>query len=144
MNVSKRTDVLKERKMKYKPKIGEIWITIIPKIETYNNRISNVILERRTCLIIDDGHGFIIEKNNDYLGMKITTQDKKNKKEIRNWYDVGLKYKSFVRIEMPIKIEESQLVKKIGQLSKCDTYVYINELMSFMNNDIKTKFEDRL
>lgn len=130
--------------MKYKPKIGEIWITIIPKIETYNNRISNVILERRTCLIIDDGHGFIIEKNNDYLGMKITTQDKKNKKEIRNWYDVGLKYKSFVRIEMPIKIEESQLVKKIGQLSKCDTYVYINELMSFMNNDIKTKFEDRL
>ena len=130
--------------MKYKPKIGEIWITIIPKIETYNNRISNVILERRTCLIIDDGHGFIIEKNNDYLGMKITTQDKKNKKEIRNWYDVGLKYKSFVRIEMPIKIEESQLVKKIGQLSKCDTYVYINELMSFTNNDIKTKFEDRL
>ena len=130
--------------MKYKPKIGEIWITIIPKIETYNNRISNVILERRTCLIIDDGHGFIIEKNNDYLGMKITTQDKKNKKEIRNWYDVGLKYKSFVRIEMPIKIEESQLVKKIGQLSKCDTYFYINELMILINNDIKTKFDDRL
>lgn len=126
--------------MKYieKPKIGDIWITIIPKIETYNNRISNVKLERRLCLIIDDGHGFIIEKNNDCLGMKITT---KNKKEIRNWYDVGLKQKSFVRIEMPIKLESNQLLKKIGKLSKYDTYIYIDELMSFMNNDIKSKFE---
>ena len=124
-----------------KPQIGDIWVTIIPKIETRNNRISNVILERRPCLIIDDGHGFIIEKNTDYLGMKITTKDKKNKKEIRNWYDVGLRQKSFVRIEMPIKIEKNQLIKKIGKLSKCDTYIYINELMSFMNNDIKNKFE---
>lgn len=131
--------------MKYieMPEIGDIWVTIIPKIETYNNRISNVILERRPCLIIDDGHGFIIEKNKDYLGMKITTQDKKNKKEIRNWYDVGLKQKSFVRIEMPIKIEKNQLVKKIGKLSKYDTYIYINELMNFMNSDIKSRFEDK-
>lgn len=124
-----------------KPQIGDIWVTIIPKIETRNNRISNVILERRPCLIIDDGHGFIIEKNTDYLGMKITTKDKKNKKEIRNWYDAGLRQKSFVRIEMPIKIEKNQLIKKIGKLSKCDTYIYINELMSFMNDDIKNKFE---
>ncbi len=126
-----------------KPEIGDIWVTIIPKIETYNNRISNVILERRPCLIIDDGHGFIIEKNKDYLGMKITTQDKINKKEIRNWYNVGLKQKSFVRIEMPIKIEKNQLVKRIGKLSKYDTYIYINELINFMNNDIKSKFEDK-
>lgn len=122
------------------PEIGDIWVTTIPKIETQNNRITNVKLERRPCLIIDDGHGFIIEKNNDYLGMKITTQNKKNKKEITNWYDVGLKQKSFVRIEMPIKIERNQLVKKIGKLSKCDTYVYINELMNYMNNDIKDRF----
>lgn len=124
------------------PEVGDIWVTIIPKIQTNNNIISNVILERRPCLIIDDGHGFIIEKGNDYLGMKITTKDKKNKKEIKNWYDVGLKQKSFVRIEMPIKIEKNQLVKKIGKLSKCDTYVYINELVNYMNNDIKEKFGD--
>lgn len=126
------------------PEIGDIWITTIPKIETKNNRITNVKLERRPCLIVDDGHGFIIEKNNDYLGMKITTKNKKNKKEIINWYDAGLKQKSFVRIEMPIKIERNQLVKKIGKLSKCDTYVYINELMSFMNKDIKNKFGDAI
>lgn len=42
--------------MKYiqDPQIGDIWITIIPKIETKNNKISNVILERRPCLIIDN------------------------------------------------------------------------------------------
>lgn len=122
------------------PEIGDVWITTIPKIETKNNRITNVKLERRPCLIIDDGHGFIIEKNNDYLGMKITTQNKKNKKEITNWYDVGLKQKSFVRIEMPIKIERNQLVKKIGKLSRCETYIYIKELMNYMNNDIKDRF----
>ncbi len=126
------------------PEIGDIWVATIPKIETKNNRIISVKLERRPCLIIDDGHGFIIEKNNDYLGMKITTKDKKNKKEITNWYDVGLRQKSFVRIEMPIKIETNQLVKKIGKLSKCDTYVYINELMSFINKDIKSKFGDAI
>lgn len=132
--------------MKYiqDPQIGDIWITIIPKIETKNNKISNVILERRPCLIIDNGHGFIIEKNSDYLGMKITTQNKKNKKEIRNWYDAGLKQKSYVRIEMPIKIEKNQLVKKIGKLSKYDTYIYINELMSFMNRDISHRYEETL
>ena len=121
--------------------IGDIWITIIPKILTNNKRISNVILERRPCLIIDDGHGFIIEKNKDYLGMKITTQDKENKKEITNWYEVGLKEKSFVRIEMPIKIENNQLVKKIGKLSKCETYIYINELMNYIKDDIKERFK---
>ena len=122
------------------PEIGDIWITIIPKIQTNNKRISNVMLERRPCLIVDDGHGFIIEKNNDYLGMKITTQNKKNKKEIKNWYEIGLKQKLYVRIEIPIKIEKNQLVKKIGKLSKCDTYIYINELINYMNNDIKDKF----
>lgn len=122
------------------PEIGDIWITIIPKIQTNNKIISNVILERRPCLIIDDGHGFIIEKNNDYLGMKITTKDKHNKKEIRNWYDVGLKQKSYVRIEMPIKIEKNQLVKRIGKLSKYETFVYIDELMSFINKDLKNRF----
>lgn len=122
------------------PEIGDVWITTIPKIETKNNRITNVKLERRPCLIIDDGHGFIIEKNNDYLGMKITTRNKKNKKEITNWYDVGLKQKSFVRIEMPIKIERNQLVKKIGKLSRCETYIYIKELMNYMNNDINDRF----
>lgn len=124
-----------------KPQIGDIWITIIPKIETYNNKITNVKLERRPCLIIDDGHGFIIEKNTDYLGMKITTKNGKNKKEIRNWYEVGLNKKSYVRIEMPIKIEKNQLIQKIGKLNKYDTYVFINELITHLNSDIKRKFE---
>lgn len=124
--------------------IGDIWITVIPKIETKKNRISNVILERRPCLIVDDGHGFIIEKNNDYLGMKITTKNKINKKEILNWHEAGLNQKSYVRIEMPIKIERNQLIKKVGKLSKCETYVYIDELMKFINIDIKNKYRGDL
>ena len=45
---------------------------------------------------------------------------------------------------MPIKIEKNQLVKKIGKLSKYDTYIYINELMSFMNRDISHRYEETL
>ena len=42
---------------------------------------------------------------------------------------------------MPIKIEKNQLVKKIGKLSKCETYIYINELMNYIKDDIKERFK---
>lgn len=117
--------------------IGDIWIVINPKIKTNNKNNISVELEKRPCLIIDDGHGFIIEKSQDYLGMKITKSDNNiRKKEIKNWYDVGLKYKSYLRIETPIKIEKEQLVKKIGKINKFDLYVYLDELFDYFNKDV--------
>ena len=51
------------------------------------------------------GHGFIIEKSKDCLGMKITTQDNGiRKKEIKDWDNVGLRERSYLRIEEQIKI----------------------------------------
>lgn len=49
---------------------------MIPKIyiSTAEN-IINVSLERRPCLIIDDGRGFLIEENSNYSGLKLTTRD---------------------------------------------------------------------
>ena len=126
-----------------KANIGEIWIVLNPKIRANNKNNISVELEKRPCLIIDDGHGFIIEKTNDYLGMKITTQDKGiRKKEIKNWYDVGLKHKSYLRIEPPIKIEKEQLIRKIGQVSKYDLYMYLNELSDYFNIDMLEKFKE--
>lgn len=89
-------------------------------------------------------HGFIIEKSKDYLGMKITRQEGTRKKEIKDWDKVGLKEKSYLRIEAPIKIEKEQLINKIGQVNKYDLYLYINELSDYFNRDILEKFKQEV
>lgn len=123
-----------------KAKIGDIWLVLLPKVIRNNNK-TQIDLEKRPCLIIDNGHGFIIEENKDYLGLKITTKDGKKHAEISNWYDLGLNKPSFVRIETPIKIEQGQLIHKIGTMSKYDLYVYLNELSDYINFDIKEKIK---
>lgn len=120
-------------------KIGDIWLVLIPKVIANNNK-TQIDLEKRPCLIIDDGHGFIIEENRDYLGLKLTTKNGKHHKKINNWYDLGLNKESFVRIETPIKIEEGQLIHKIGEMSKYDLYIYLTELSDYINIDIIDKY----
>lgn len=105
-----------------KAKIGDIWITIIPKLylddETGN---INVLLEKSPCLIIDNGRGFIIKENSNYSGLKLITRKSKlnnvKRIEIKNWKELGLKKKSYLRIELPIKIEEQQLLTRISSAS---------------------------
>lgn len=123
-----------------KADIGDIWLVLIPKVITSNNK-TKIDLEKRPCLIIDDGHGFIIEGNKDYLGLKITSQNGKHRKKINNWYELGLKNESFVRIETPIKVEKGQLIHKIGSMSKYDLYIYLNELSNYINTDIIDKLK---
>lgn len=123
-----------------KANVGDIWLVLIPKVITSNNK-TKIDLEKRPCLIIDDGHGFIIEENKDYLGLKLTTQSGKNHKRINNWYELGLKNESFVRIETPIKVEKGQLIHKIGTMSKYDLYIYLNELSNYINTDIIDKLK---
>lgn len=129
-----------------KANVGDIWIVLNPKIKYNNKRVVSVELEKRPCLIIDDGRGFIIEKSKDCLGMKITTQDNNavRKKEIKDWDKVGLRERSYLRIEAPIKIEREQLINKIGQVNKYDLYMYISELSDYFNTDILEKFKQEV
>ena len=92
---------------KKKASIGEIWVTLIPKIIVDDKNDSvNFSIERRPCLIIDDGRGFLIEENSNYSGLKLTTRNTELKrvkrKEIKNWKELGLKKKSYVRIELSL------------------------------------------
>lgn len=123
-----------------KANIGDIWIVLIPKVVTSKN-LTKIDLEKRPCLIIDDGHGFIIEENRDYLGLKLTTKKGKNHKVINDWNNLGLKAESYVRIETPIKIEKGQLINKIGEMNKYDLYVYLNELSNYLNTDVINKIK---
>lgn len=123
-----------------KASIGDIWLVLIPKVITKCNK-TQIDLEKRPCLIIDDGHGFIIEENRDYLGLKITTKDGQKHQKINNWYDLGLKNESFVRIETPIKIEKGQLIHQIGKMNKYDLYIYLNELSNYINTNVINKIK---
>lgn len=130
--------------MKKKANIGDIWITILPRLyldeKTGDMTVS---LEKRPCLIVDDGRGFIIEENSNYSGLKLTTRQSfaksVNRTEIKNWKELGLKKKSFVRIELPIKIENQQLVTKIGTLSEEEVTIYLKDLANFFNTDVLDK-----
>lgn len=123
-----------------KAQIGEIWLILIPKVIS-NNKSTHIDLEKRPCLIIDDGHGFIIEENRDCLSLKITTKNGKNHRRIDNWQELGLKSESFVRIETPIKVEKGQLVHKIGSIDKYELYVYLKELSNYLNTDVLEKIK---
>lgn len=133
--------------MEKKAKIGDIWVTLIPKlIIDENNDSIQVILEKRPCLIVDDGRGFLIEENANYSGLKLTTRssilENVVRKEIKNWKELGLKRKSYIRIELPLKIESQQLVNKITTLSNGDLQIYLKELANYFNTDVLEKLSD--
>ena len=130
--------------MEKKAKIGDIWLVLIPRI-IYDDKDESidVKLEKRPCLIIDDGRGFIIEENSNYSALKLTTRESSLKyvkrKEITNWKELGLKKKSYVRIELPLKIESEQLVFKITEMSYNDMLVYIKDLANYFNINLLEK-----
>jgi hypothetical protein len=82
-------------------KIGEIWLVTIPLLTYDDENNVNINLQKRPCLIIDDGRGLIVEQDNrNFHILKLTTQyDKYKRKLIKNWEELGLKEKSYIRIE---------------------------------------------
>ena len=122
-----------------KAKIGEIWLVTIPVLEIDENNDINVKLQRRPCLILDDGRGLIVEEDNrNFHVLKLTTQyDRYKRRPIKNWKQIGLAKKSYIRIEMPIKIEENQLNKKLAVLPDeqlLSTYNDIYEIININTN----------
>ena len=67
--------------------IGEIWLVTIPILEIDENNDINVKLQRRPCLILDDGRGLIVEEDNrNFHVLKLTTQyDRYKRKLIKDW-----------------------------------------------------------
>ncbi len=133
--------------MERKAKIGDIWLVLIPRIVYDNNDESiSVKLEKRPCLIIDDGRGFIIEENSNYSALKLTTRESDlihvHRVEIANWKEIGLKKKSYVRIELPLKIESEQLMFKITEISKEDIKIYLKKLANYFNIDVLEKLSN--
>lgn len=95
------------------PKIGEIWVATLPIIY-YEGEEAFVSLQKRPVLVLDDGRGLIVEEDKrNYHAFKLTTQnDPYKRKLIKNWKELGLLKKSYVRIELPYKIELQQFEQK--------------------------------
>ena len=130
-----------------KAQIGDIWLVLIPRI-VYDelDESIDVKLEKRPCLIIDDGRGFIIEENTDYSALKLTTRENLlenvRRREIINWKELGLKRKSYVRIELPLKIEPEQLIFKITEMNNKDLTYYLKDLANYFNIDVLEKLSN--
>lgn len=116
---------------------GEIWLTLIPIISYDENSNLVVELEKRPCLIVDNGSGLVVDGDNrKYHILKLTTQnDPYKRKLIKNWKQIGLKKKSYVRIELPIKLEKEQLDRKITKLSSNILVEMYAEIYSILNID---------
>lgn len=115
--------------------IEEIWLVTIPILEFDDNGDITVRLQKRPCLILDDGRGLIIEEDRrNYHVLKLTTQyDRYKRKLLKNWKELGLRKKSYIRIEMPIKIEKAQFDKKITQISNDTLLDVYSEIYDIIN-----------
>ena len=118
--------------------IGEIWLVAIPLLVKNDDNTFDTTFQIRPFLMIDEGKGVLVEENPDYLGVKITT--KKNRlnkaKEIENWKELGLKEKSFVRIEIPERIEKQQLIAYVTKMPKEQFRVFYREILNIFNIEL--------
>lgn len=118
------------------PQIGEIWLATYPEIYYEEDMILNVRIQTRPFLVLDDGRGLLVEEDNsNYHAFKLTTKYKndKRRKLINNWKEKGLKKKSYVRIEMPLKLEYQQFQKKICSLTDEELIDMYRALYSLLN-----------
>lgn len=118
-----------------KATIGEIWIISIPILKYNDDGIITVELQKRPVLVLDDGRGLIVEEDQRNIHvLKLTTQnDPYKRKLIKDWHELGLKRKSYIRIEIPIKIEDQQLERKISTLPEEQLLEMYNEVYNILN-----------
>lgn len=132
--------------MSKKAKIGEIWLVAIPILFVKEENNFDTGFQIRPYLIVDEGKGMLVMENPDYLGLKITTKNNKINRieEIKNWKEIGLKSKSYIRIEIPQRIEQNQLIGKITELPKEQFLNYYRMMLDLFNIDIINDVNDKI
>lgn len=80
----------------------------------------------------------------NYHVLKLTSQkDSYKRKKIKNWRELELKMKSYIRIEMPIKIEEQQFDRKISTLPEKQLLEMYSEVYKILNIDALKKIAEK-
>lgn len=122
-------------------KLGEIWLVAMPILFVKGNDNYDTGFQIRPFLIVDEGKGMLIIENSDYLALKITTKDNKVKDVvlIDNWKELGLKSKSYIRIEIPQRIEKNQLIGKVSEMPIDQFLKYYKAMIGIFNVDVMDK-----
>ena len=131
--------------MSKKAKIGEIWLVAMPVLLVKDDNNFDTAFQIRPYLIVDEGKGMLVLENPDYLALKITTKHNKIKtvQEIKNWKELGLKEKSYIRIEIPQRVEQNQLIEKITEIPKDQFIDYYKSMLQIFNLDILEEILDK-
>lgn len=124
------------------PKIGEIWTVGIPSVFYNEKKELEARFQMRPYLVLDDGRGLIVEENPDYHCFKITGEHTQRVIKIEDFNSKGLKKESYLRIEMPIKVEHPQFQFKIGSLSSKELYSVYRELYQLLNVETLRKLSE--
>ncbi len=124
--------------MKKEAKLGEIWLVAMPILFFKGDNNYDTGFQIRPFLIVDEGKGMLVMENQDYLALKVTTKKNRIKdvKEIENWKEIGLKEKSYLRIEIPQRIEQNQLIGKIAELPSEQFLEYYKDMLKIFNLDV--------
>ena len=117
------------------PCFGDIWICKIPLLVVKEEGVFFETMNR-PVLVIDDGHGhLILNDQRNYYVLKITSQaDSYQRIKIKNYCDLGLQKESFIRIEVPLKVEKEQFLYKIGKYDAKEMNVLVKKVLKNMIN----------
>ena len=128
-----------------KAKMGEIWLVAMPILLVKGKNNYDTAFQIRLFLIVDEGKGMLVIENSDYLALKVTTKrnNVSNIQEIENWQELGLKQKSYIRIEIPQRIEENQLIGKITKVPKEQFYKYYKSMLELFNISLANKMLEK-
>ena len=115
------------------PIFGEIWICEMPILLKNDGTISFEKIARPVLVIDDRCEHFIKHDRKNYYVLKITSQkDTYQRVKINNYERFGLQKESFIRIELPIKVEKSQFLYKIGYLGSKITNTYLLKVKKYL------------
>lgn len=119
------------------PKFGEIWICSLPVLVVDNEHVY-FKKQNRPILIIDDtSEHFVKDDNKNYYGLKITSQiDSYHRIAIENYHLLGLKKESYIRLELPLKIERVQCLYKISQIEESLMNKYLKIIESYVQKQV--------
>ncbi len=115
------------------PIFGEIWICEMPILLKNDKTISFEKIARPVLVVDDRSEHFIKHDIKNYYVLKITSQkDTYQRVKINNHERLGLQKESYIRIELPIKVEKSQFLYKIGYLGPKTTNAYLLKVKKYL------------
>lgn len=121
--------IAEEEEAYRKPHFGEIWICEVPVLVVDQTEVTFVKM-KRPILVVDDGEQHFVRKDlKNYYGLKITSQeDVYQRKKIVNYRAVGLHKPSFIRLEIPMKLEKAQFCYYVGMYGLEKTQKILEEI----------------